>query len=43
MRWEGHLDVTGERELHTWFGKENLKVRNHLAELIADRVRLIWI
>jgi hypothetical protein len=32
-----------ERELHTWFGQENLKVRNHLAELILDRVRLKWI
>jgi len=30
-------------ELHTRFGQENLKVRNHLADLIVDRIRLKWI
>jgi hypothetical protein len=37
------LDVTGERELPTGFGQGNLKVRNHLVDLIVDRIKLKWI
>jgi hypothetical protein len=39
----GLWDVRGERELHTGFGRETLKVRNHLANLTVDRIRLKWI
>jgi hypothetical protein len=44
IRWEGHVTLTGDREIHTEFWWGNLRERAHLEGLgIDERIILKWI
>jgi hypothetical protein len=36
MRWEGYVERTGRREMHTGVWRGNLRERAHLEDLVLD-------
>ena len=44
MRWAGHVEPIGRKEMRTWFCWGNLRERDHLEDLsVAGRIILRWI